>query len=66
MIREYIVVVDGKAISVVASTPQYAISKARRGKGIELHPEKPIAFAASRGSEDRWLPKQLPGQLQFA
>lgn len=63
-VRSYIVIPEGTpVIRVDASTPHFAASKARRGKGEQASWGKPSVLPASvlRGIGD--APRVIPGQL---
>lgn len=64
--RSYIVIPEGTPVlHVLASTPHFAASKARRGKGTALASDV-LVLPVSRVTEaDDGLPDVIPGQLSL-
>lgn len=64
--RTYIVIPEGTpVIRVDASSPKYAASKARRGKGEQASWGRPSVLPASVVKGIGEAPRVIPGQLAF-
>jgi hypothetical protein len=65
--RSYIVIPEGTSIvRVDASTPHFAASKARRGKGEVIHmAEASVLPASSTIGVTNEGPQEIPGQLRL-
>jgi hypothetical protein len=65
--RSYLVIPEGTpVVRVEASTPHFAASKARRGKGEHFHVDVPAVLPLSSTIEitDQG-PQEIPGQLRW-
>jgi hypothetical protein len=65
--RSYIVIPEGtEIVEVMASTPHYAVSKARRGKGTPINSKDTVVLPVSAAiASERQGRTPIPGEMSF-